>query len=263
MLAIDQALQIDPAHRDGWQLKGDVLRATGQPTKAVEAYRTAIKNDPGNTHARLALATIALEQNRLDDARAEVSAALKVAPNNLFARYTQAQIDFRDKKLDAARDQLAAVLKTAPDFRPALLLSGAVEYSLGNLQTAEANLNKVVKTAPGNVYAGACWRPRNSGLVARTTPRARSRRLESRAGRCRVRIVAGRNRTGEKAYAEASEHFEAAAKISPDSAAIRTELGLARLAQGDSRAMADLQAAAAMEGSGEPRRHPHHPQPAE
>jgi putative PEP-CTERM system TPR-repeat lipoprotein len=35
---------------------------------------------------------------------------------------------------------------------------------------------------------------------------------------------------------------------SPDSAAIRTELGIARLAEGDSRAMADLQAAASMEG---------------
>ena len=251
MRAIDQALQADPAYRDGWLLKGDLMRATRQPAQAIEAYRAALKADPGNVSARLALADIALGENRLADARTEVKAALKAAPNNLLARYTQAQIEFRDKKIEAARDRLAAVLKTAPNFTPALLLGGAIEYALGNLQTAEAYLNKVVKVAPGNVYAvrllaAAQLRLGRADDAARTLAPA----LKAAPQDAGVQIVAGEIALAQKAYTEASGHFEAAAKLSPGSAAIRTELGLARLAQGDSRAMADLHTAATMAGSG-------------
>jgi putative PEP-CTERM system TPR-repeat lipoprotein len=50
-------------------------------------------------------------------------------------------------------------------------------------------------------------------------------------------------------FGKATAHFERAADISPDSETIRTQLGISRLAQGDNRAMADLQAAAEMEDS--------------
>ncbi len=63
-------------------------------------------------------------------------------------------------------------------------------------------------------------------------------------------MVAGEIALAKKQFAQASAHFEKAAQISPESAAIRTELGISRLAQGDSRAMTDLQAAAGMEGAG-------------
>ena len=250
MQAIDQALQIDPNKLDGRLLKGDLLRATRQSALAAEQYRIALKAAPGNAHARLSLAAIALEENRLADARTEVNAALKAEPNNLFARYTLALIEFRDKKIEAARDQLARVLKASPNFAPALLLSGAVEYALGNLQTAEANLSKVAKSAPGNVYAvrllaATQLRLGRADDAARTLAPA----LKAAPNDAGVRIVAGEIALAKKAYADAAGHFEAAATLSPDSAAIRTELGLARLAQGDSRAMADLRSAAAMEGS--------------
>ena len=65
-----------------------------------------------------------------------------------------------------------------------------------------------------------------------------------------VLIVAGEIALAKKDFAQASAYFEQAAQRNPDSAAIRTELGISRLAQGDSRAMADLQTAAAMEGAG-------------
>jgi len=64
-----------------------------------------------------------------------------------------------------------------------------------------------------------------------------------------VLVVAGEIALAKKDFAQASTYFEQAAQRKPDSAAIRTELGISRLAQGDSRAMADLQAAADMEGS--------------
>ncbi len=248
--ALDQALRIDPRHRDSLLLKGDLLRATGKPAEAAVVYRDVLKIDPRHTHARLALAGIALAGDKLADARREVDAALKASPNSLQARYTQALIDFREKKTEIARDHLAAVLKSAPDFVPALLLGGSIEYALGNLQTAEAHLKKVVKVAPNNLYAVRLLAASQLRLgrpddAARTLAPA----LKSANQDAGVLVVAGEIALAKKDFAQASKYFEQAVQRSPDSAAIRTELGISRLAQGDSRAMTDLQAAADMEGS--------------
>lgn len=250
MQNLDLALRIDPKHLDSLLLKGDLLRATGKSAEATAIYQEALQVDPRDTNARLALAGLAITENRLDDARKEVDAALKVMPNSLLARYTQALIDFREKKTERARDHLADVLKSAPEFVPALLLGGSIEYTLGNLQTAETYLNKVVKAAPGNLYALRLLaasqlrlgRPNDAANTLAPALRA----ANHDAG---VLIVAGEVALARKDFAQASAFFEQAAQRNPDSAAIRTELGISRLAQGDNRAMADLQTASHMEGA--------------
>ncbi len=250
MQELDQALRIDPKHRDSLMLKGDLLRATKKPVEAVAVYRKILEIDPRHTDARLALAGIAIADNKLDEARKEVNAALKFTPGNLQARYTEALIDFREKKTESARDHLAGVLKAAPSFVPALLLGGSIEYALGNLQTAEAHLNKVIKAAPNNLYAlrllaASQLRLGRPDDAARTlVPALRSANPD--AG---VLVVAGEIALVKKDFSQASSYFEQATKRNPDNAAIRTELGISRLAQGDSRAMADLQVAAEMEGA--------------
>ncbi len=248
MQEIDQALRIDPGHLDSLLLKGDLLRATRQPAEAAATYRELLKLDPRHVNARLALAGIALAENKPADARKEVDAALKTMPGSLQARYTLALIDFSEKKTERARDTLATVLKAAPGFVPALLLGGSIEYTLGNLQTAEAHLNKVVKATPGNLYAlrllaASQLRLGRPDDAAKTlAPALRSAHRDPG-----VLVVAGEIALAKKDFAQASTYFEQAAQRSPDSAAIRTELGISRLAQGDHRAMADLQAAADMD----------------
>ena len=251
MQALDQALRINPKHLDSLLLKGDLLRTSGKPVEAAAVYREVLKIDPRHSSTLLALAGIAISENKLDDARKEVDAALKITPNSLQARYTQALIDFREKKTESARDRLASVLKAAPNYVPALLLGGTIEYALGNLQTAEAYLNKVAKATPNNLYAirllaASQLRQGRPDDAANTLAPA----LKSANHDAGVLIVAGEIALAKKDFAQASAYFEQAAQRNPDSAAIRTELGISRLAQGDSRAMADLQTAAGMEGAG-------------
>lgn len=246
----DQAINAQADFLDGWLFKGDLLLATRQAAKAADAYRAVLKLAPDNLNAHLALANIALGENRLSDARTATNAALKSAPNNLLARYNLAQIDFREQKTEAARDQITAVLRSAPDFNPALLLGGAIEYSLGNLQTAETQLGKVLKASPGNLYArrllaATQLRQGRTDDAASTLAPA----LKQGANDAGIRVVAGEIALAKKAFADATAHFEAAARLSPNSAAIRTELGLARLAQGDQRAMDDLKTASGMTGN--------------
>jgi len=249
-LAINSALSHEPKHRDSWLFKGDLLRATGQPKKAAEAYQSALKVDPKNSGARLAIASIAIAENRLADARKEVDTVLKASPNNLKGRYTQALIDFREKKFEAARDHLADVLKFAPEYLPALMLGGSIEFALGNPQTAEKHLNKVVRVVPHNIQALRLLAATQLRLgrpddAEKTLAPINLEKVED-AG---VLAVAGDIALAKKEFSKAAAYFDKAADLSPDNAAIRAQLGMARLAQGDDRAMADLQAAAGMEGS--------------
>ena len=245
---IDHALRIDSKDRDSWLFKGDFLRSTGQNSDAARAYEAALKVDPAHAGARLALASIAILENRLADARRDVDSVLKASRNDLQARYTLAMIDFREGKNEAARDQLATVLKSAPDYPPAVLLAGSVEYALGNMRTAESHLNKAVKASPRNLYA---LRLLATAQLRQGRPDDAARTLAGVPGDLNdagFQMVAGEIAMARKDFAKAAEHFEKAVQINPDSAAIRTELGLARDAMGDRRAMADLQAAVGMEG---------------
>ncbi|MDP1929316.1 MAG: PEP-CTERM system TPR-repeat protein PrsT [Thiobacillus sp.] len=246
---IDQALRLDPAHQDALIMKGNLLRASGKTAEATAVYREVIRLNPQNSDTRLALAGIAINQNKLAEARKEVDAALKITPNSLQARYTEALIDFQEKKIERARDRLAAVLKTAPNFVSALLLGGAIEFALGNVQTAETHLSKVVHALPDNMYAVRLLAASQLRL-GRPEDAARTLAPSLKAAQpdAGVLIVAGEIALAKKDFAQASGYFEQAAKLSPNNAAIRTELGISRLAQGDSRALADLQNAAGMEG---------------
>ena len=251
LLGLDQGLKLDPAHSETLMLKADLLHATGKPAEAQAVYREILETQPQHSPARLALAGIAIAENRLADARKEIDSALKATPNNLQARYLEAMIEFREGKTEQARDRLAAVLKAAPDFVPALLLGGSIEYTLGNLQTAEAHLNKVAKAAPRNSHA--------LRLLAATQlrlgrPDDAERTLKAldpdNSDDIGVNIVAGEIALTKKEWAKASAHFEKAAETSPESATIRTQLGVARMAQGDARAMEDLLAASNLGGGG-------------
>lgn len=244
---IEAALKADPKHLDAWLFKGSALRSFGKHPEAIAAYQAVLKLDPAHDGARLALAGIALAENRLADARREAEAALKAARSSLQPRYLLALIDFREKKFEAARDRLAAVLKHAPNYPPAVLLAGSIEYALGNMQTAETHFGKSVAANPKNLYAlrllaAAQLRQGRADDAARTLAPV-PRDLED-AG---FQFVAGEIALARKQYSEAATHFERAAQLQPDNAAIRTELGVARLARGDPRALADLQAAADMD----------------
>ena len=247
---LEFAIASDPKHLDAWLFKGDLFRAQGKQQEAVAAYQKALTIDPDHPGAHIVLADIAISENRLADAKKEVAKVLEKNPNNLLGRYTQAVIDYREKKYTQAREHLAEVVKAAPSYLPALFLHGAVEYALGNIQTAEAYLSKVVKAAPNHIpairlLAASQLRLGRASDASNTLAPA----LKNASQDVGIHIVAGEIAMARKAYGEASEHFDAAAKINPANAAIRTQLGFSRLALGDdTRAMSDLQAAAQIEG---------------
>jgi putative PEP-CTERM system TPR-repeat lipoprotein len=246
---LDAALKLQEKQAQTWIFVGGLAQLDKDTEGALAAYSSALKIDPENLAALQSRATILTKLGRMEPARADIDTIRKLYPKSLAANYLQAAFKFREKKYPEARDALLETLKIAPDYVPALVLAGLTENALGNAQTAETYLNKAVRAAPRNGFALLMLaatqlrlgRPDDAAKTLAPIDIEKTRN----AG---LHTIAGEIALANKDFAKAAAHFEAAAEISPDSAAIRTELGMTRLSQGDNQAMADLQAAADMAG---------------
>jgi len=248
---LDAALKIKEKQAKTWIYVGD-LAQLGQDTEgALNAYSNALKIEPKNLEALQNRATINTKLGRMDTAQADIDTIRKHFPQSLAAHYLQALFNFKEKKYPEARDALQGTLKLAPNYLPALLLGGHIEFALGNLQTAESHLYKVVRAAPDN---SAALKMLAATQLRLGRPEDAEKTLApfdfAKTADAGFYTIAGEIALAKQDFGKAASLFETAVNLNPDSAAVRTELGLARLAQGDERAMADLQSAADMEDSG-------------
>lgn len=249
---LEEGLKLDPKHFDSLVLKADLLHLMGKSAEAETAYQAVLAINPRHLGTRLALAMIDIGNNRLADARKKVNAVLKDSPHNLSAKYSLALIDFKEKKNTEAQDQLAPVLKAAPNYLPAVLLSGAVEYSLGHLEAAQSHLLRVLGSNPNHLFArrllAAAQLRQGQPDAAEASLAPLKPETSKDAG---TLIIAGEIALAQRKYPQAESFFNKAAQLDPQSAAIRTELGLARLGQGESQGIGDLESAAASEQGGQ------------
>ena len=247
---LDNALKIKDKQASTLVYLGDWQQRNKNIPGALAAYTSAIQLEPDNLQALHSRATLYITENKLELARTDIEKTRQLAPRSLGANYLQALLKFNEKKYSEARDALHETLKIDPENLPALLLGGSIENALGNPQTAEAYLNKVLRASPRNAYA---LRMLAATQLQLGRPDEAARTLDpvdmDKASDVGILVAAGKVALAKSDFALAVSHFEKASKLSPNNASIRTDLGLARLAQGDSRAMADLQAAVAMGGS--------------
>jgi putative PEP-CTERM system TPR-repeat lipoprotein len=241
---IEAALAANAREPEPWVMKADLLRATGDAAGALDAYTQALKLDAEHHGARLAMATLLIQQGKVDAARAELDKVRKLAPDNLLARYVNATLLYRQKQYPQAREELQRVLQATPNHLPSLLLSGAVHFALGEFQTAATQLGEVVKAMPRQAYARKMLAAtllqlgRNDAaleILAALDP--------EHSDDPQVLALAGEIQMRGGDAARAAGYLERAARHAPDSAKIRTDLALSRLAQGDERALVDLEEA--------------------
>jgi len=247
---LDSALKIKDKRSRTWVYIGDWELLNNNSRGAISAYTSALQSEPDNLEALQRRAALSLKLGQLEPARVDIEKIHKLSPKSLAVSYLQALLAFKEKKYPEARDSLQAALKIAPNNLPALLLGGSIENALNNPQTAELHLNKVVRASPHNSFALRLLADTQLRLgrpddAEKTLAPIDLEKVKD-AG---ILVTAGQIALAKKEFSKAASHFEKAARLSPDNAAIRTDLGLARLRQGDDRAMADLQAAVGMGGS--------------
>lgn len=230
---VDKAIAKAGGRVDLQVMKGDLLRALKRSKEAFEAYTFALKIDPSNLAARLALVQSYLATAELDKAQAEIITLKRFAPNNLKGRYFEGLIDFRRKNLEEANIKLQEVLRSAPDFAPANLLVGAISLSQGKRESAITHLNRVLEAAPDHILARKLLAA--TMLEAGQTERAREliAKIKNDDKDAQLLSLQGNLAMRQGAYQEARGKFEMASELAPDNTALIRELAASRMATGD------------------------------
>lgn len=244
---LDKLIALNPNRVDALLLKGDILRATAQNEAALAAYQRALKVDQKNAVAMGDIASLALVMGKVSDAKVQIDALHKDYPKNLMGRYLQAMLHFREGKYALARDDISQVLKVVPDHMPSVLLRGSINYQLGDEESAQKDFSRFVEAFPGNDYARKMLAATQLKLKQ---PVDALKTLAPLLNGSDVQALG----LAVEAYAQTGEANKAAqylakeVAIEPNNALLRTQLGMSRIASGQSgQAIADLEAAAALD----------------
>jgi len=246
---VADAVTKDPKNPEVWMAQGALLRLSGKTDEALAAYNETLKLKPDHRSAHIEKAYIEISRGKFPAAKTEIDAAEKASPGSLLVTYTRALYEFSQGKYGAAQEALQKVLKSAPDHLPSVLLAGASELNLGATQQAEQHLRKYLESNPGDVYARK--------LLAQTLLKsaqpadaaaALAPVLKESSQDPQLLALAGESYMQVRDFNKASSYLEKAAELAPKAAAVRTSLGLSRLAQGDqARGLSELELATSLD----------------
>jgi len=245
---VARALAADPSSVDAWLLRGDLDRAESFNEAAIAAYEKALALNPKGVAANLNLASMYLAAENLDQARKRVEIILQVAPDSPIGNYLLALLEFHGNNLAAANVAVKKVQKALPNHLPAMALAGLIAYATGANEEADKLLRDAVERAPGSAYLR---RAHATVLLKRGRARDAIQVLEPALKAApndpSILVLFAEAKLQNKEPAAARKYFELAAIGSPKDARVRSGLGMARLAAGDTeRALADLEVAAGL-----------------
>lgn len=246
---IEQSTARNPEHVESWLFKGDLERAQNRIDAALAAYGQALKIKPDNVAARLARAYVEIGSGKLKEAQADIDGAKKISPNGLLVFYTQALLDFTQKKHATALESLQQVLRAAPEHMPSVLLAGAVQLALGSTEQAEQHLKKYLEQYPNNLYARKLLASALlKGGQAQRAIATLAPALKDDAKDAHLLMLAGEAHMQARDFGKATEYFEKANVLAPNSAQVLTALGMSKLGEGENeRAIAELEKAASLD----------------
>lgn len=116
-----RVLSAEPRRADVWQSLGACMQAENLLPEAAEAYRRAQALNPADPYLQLALATIAVDAKRDDEAGRELDNLLKMAPTMPDAHYQHGVWLANRGDFDGARAELEHTLELTPDHYQAAL----------------------------------------------------------------------------------------------------------------------------------------------
>ena len=158
LAAADKALVLTPNSAEGVYLRGSVFHAQGNLPQALMAYNKALELNPSHTESLLARAGIALDQNRLADAKkdiAEVRRTKKDEPRALYMGAVMADREGDDKSAKAALAEIVALIDPVPiEYlryqQQVMILAGLSHYGLGQREKAKPYLEAVQREQAGS-----------------------------------------------------------------------------------------------------------------
>lgn len=154
MRITDEVISREPSNANAWKLKGDLLLyGLNKADDARAAYRKSTEVVPGYAAGNVALMSMFLQLDKLDDASQQLAVIKKYAPSHPMTRYYEAELAYRQKDYKLARDLAKQLLLLAKEDPRLLVLAGSAELQLGALVQAESYFTRAVLAAPGFLTA--------------------------------------------------------------------------------------------------------------
>lgn len=245
---VRKAMLVAPERVEPLVLHGELLLSDGKLKDALQAFSKAVSINPGHVGARLAQLSTMLALGQYSEAKNALEWLNQHVPGHPLVQYFNAVLAFQNKDYDTARSNLELALRSAPNYAPARLLAGAVAYAQGRLESAEDDLSRYLVVRPGYLPASKLLaavrlkRRDPNAALALLTPLERAAPQDAQ-----LLALIGSAYYQKRDFARGTEYLSKAAKLAPDMAAIRMQLGVGNLALGKtSQAVSDLQAAVDM-----------------
>lgn len=156
--AFKRALELDPYLSDAHNFLGAVYAVVGNPAEAERSYRRALADPayPTPDKVHLNLGMLYAEQERDDEALAELRRAVEINPKQYRAHFEQAVI------LDRQGD-LSQAVRLYEVAEPAFRSDGDYQYRLAmayfkldRKQQARERFHRCLNVAPGSESAAKC-----------------------------------------------------------------------------------------------------------
>jgi Flp pilus assembly protein TadD len=119
-----------------------------QYDKAEDDYQKILQHDENNGLVLANLATIEMEQGRLDDAEKHIQAAVAQSPDDAYNLVTLGRLEFLREKYDSALDALSRAAKLDPRNPEIQNYLGVTLSHKGLRKQAETALRKAVQLDP-------------------------------------------------------------------------------------------------------------------
>lgn len=219
-----------------WLLKGDLHRdeVPAQLAAAAEAYRQALRLQPGQVQAHVALLSLLISQRQFDAANTQWIEMKKALPLHAQTLSFEGMLALQRGDAARAREVAQLLLAAAPDNPRVLMMAGQAEHLLGAMQQAEATLAKVVQltpeaAAPRRLLATVHLETGQSDKALQTlkpllSPKVGDAQAQALAGR--AQLIAGDVKSAQASFAQAL-------KLDPNDKQVRTSLALSRLGKGN------------------------------
>lgn len=237
--------EMAPQNFNAWYQYGTILFALGETKPALAAFDQAISLNSKHVDSRVSRASALMALNRQPDAEAELKTLKDAKVKEPRASFLRAMIATNRGQTQAARPeyQEAANLVDAmsPNVRAnsePLLMAGALSHqALGNREKTREYLETILGRNSRHLAAQMMLASTllEANELNRAVPLIEGL-LRTNANDPRTLYMMGTVHMARKQYAQASEYFERASKLAPNSPALRdlsfTQLGLGQEKQG-------------------------------
>jgi tetratricopeptide (TPR) repeat protein len=150
---IEQVVALAPAYSAGFNARGNIMLALGQPRAALESYKQAVAVKPHSVAALNNLGNVYLELAQPIEALAVLDRALELVPGHRDALFNRGNAKLKlERRAEAVADYDRSIALDA-DHLKAFLNRGIALQELGHIDEALESYRQVLRIDPENADA--------------------------------------------------------------------------------------------------------------